>query len=272
MNPYNVIADLEVDLCEYTAAPHCVCVSSCTIALEMVCAWLRVGEVSIPRRTYVSVPQAIVKSGGTVIFDNRDWVGSYSLNPYPIRDSAPRFMRGMYAGGYECLSFHRRKVLGHTEGGAILCCNADTARELRILRHDGREAGSPRAHTIGYHAVMSPGVAAELLAKLPYVGDGWEMRFDEDYPDLSYQDWNALYASSRARLTSEASTEMLEALRQVRALRANNNDNWMDLLEHVARSDPDYFRAWQKRTRNIDLLVSEQMRKTVECSERAATP
>lgn len=262
--PYKVIEDLEGALCNYTGAPHCVVVTSCTIALEMVCAWLRVGEVSIPRRTYVSVPQAIVKSGGSVVFDTRIWQGSYSLNPYPIRDSAPRFTSNMYHGDYECLSFHRRKILGHTEGGAILCNSASSAQELRILRHDGREAGRAEAFTIGYHAVMSPGVAAELLARMQYIPAHNEDMPCDDYPDCSLVDWNGIYARQRARPIPAASEDTLEALRKVRALRKDNNDNWMDLLEHVAASDPDYFRSWQKRTRTIDMLVSEQMRKTVE--------
>ena len=262
-NPYSIVCDFENELCEYTGAPYAVAVNSCTIALEMVCAYLRVGEVTIPKRTYASVPQAIVKAGGFVKFDDRVWRGAYRLEPYPIWDCAPRFTSGMYNGGYQCLSFHRRKILGHTEGGAILMNDLAAAQTLRIMRHDGRDAGSTMPSMIGYHAVMNPGTAAELLARMGHIAKhNGDMRRD-NYPDLSTVDWNALYwISGRGRdknMQPALDTSELEALRDIRNMRAANNNNWMDLLEHVASNEPQYFREWQAKTRKIDMQVSKAM-------------
>src|SRR5271154_6610025 len=167
MRPYKPVHDLEKAICQYTKAPYCVVVNSCTIALEMLCTYFKVRNVTIPKRTYTSVPQVIVKSGGVVYFDDRDWIGCYRFDPYPIWDYAPRFTSGMYrAGQCQALSFHRRKILGHTEGGAILTDDPRIEDWLRTARHDGRVPGEYSAQIIGFHATMTPGVAAELLAKL----------------------------------------------------------------------------------------------------------
>src|ERR1039458_3188869 len=104
-NPYDVVRDFEDELCEYTGAPFAVAVTSCTIALEMMCAYLKVGVVTIPKRTYASVPQAIVKAGGYVEFCDSKWHGCYVLGGTFIWDCAPRFTSGMYRKNtHQCLS------------------------------------------------------------------------------------------------------------------------------------------------------------------------
>ena len=281
-NPYKVVEDLEAELCEYTCATYAVAVTSCTIALEMVCAYLRVEDVTIPRRTYASVPQAIVKAGGTVHFDDRVWRGAYNLKPYPIWDCAPRFTSGMYirgapSGTYQCLSFHRRKILGHVEGGAILCDDSRARDWFTTVRHDGRRAGSVVPEMVGYHAVMSPGTAAELLARMDHIPKFNDDMPCDDYPDLSLVDWNQLYKERMWRpkpklvaikwpagSQSKEADDTVASLREVRKLRAENNDNWMDLLEHVAANEPHYFREWQAKTREKDMQVSRAMEKTCE--------
>lgn len=264
-NPYKVVEDFEKELCAYTGAPYAVAVTSCTIALEMTCAYLKVGEVTIPKRTYASVPQAIVKAGGFVKFHDRQWSGYYKLEGTPIYDCAPRFTSGMYPGDglYQCLSFHRRKILGHTEGGAILTDNLRASEMLRIMRHDGRAAGNPMPMMVGYHAVMNPGTAAELLARMQFIPKHNNSMPTDDYPDLSTVDWNALYwLSGRGRdknMHPALEISELKALLDIRNMRAANNNNWMDLLEHVARNEPQYFREWQAKTRKIDMQVSKAM-------------
>src|ERR1017187_2632578 len=101
MRPFQVVKDFEVALCEYTGAPYAVTTNSCTMALLLACDYLGVGEVTIPKHTYVSVPMSIIHAGGFVKFENLSWQGSYRLKPYPIWDSARRFTSGMYRGGYE---------------------------------------------------------------------------------------------------------------------------------------------------------------------------
>ena len=197
-HPFDVVRQFESDLCHYTDAPFCITTTSCTTALLLACCYHQVTEVEIPRYTYVGVPQSILNAGGKVKFRDENWTGIYQLSPYPIWDSA-RFLSGeMYRsmpGQMVCLSFHWGKTLGVQQGGAILLDDPTAYRALKKLRFDGRTEGiAPKEDKFsrGFHAYMSPEVAAQgvlRLAMLPKVN--MPMRWD-DYPDLSQTNWNEL--------------------------------------------------------------------------------
>lgn len=205
MDAFRVVRDFERAVAEYTGAPYCVAVNSCTNALFLSLMWMNVSgvafskEVSIPKRTYVSVPMQIMHAGFGVVFDDRQWHGSYALNPYPIRDSARRFTSDMYCRGYECVSFHWSKILGVQQGGAILHDDPDADRWFRKARFDGRTEGVPPKHddfVLGWHMYMSPEIAAEGLVRLCHLPKHNDDLPNSDYPDLSQ---SPLFQSPGAR-------------------------------------------------------------------------
>ncbi len=163
------------------------------MALFLACKWCKVEEVEIPKRTYVSVPMSIIHAGGRVKFEDLPWLGTYRLKPYLIWDSARRFTSGMYnfyrKGGFECVSFHKSKILGLSQGGAILHDNPDADRWFRKARFDGRTEGvAPKDDTfdmLGYHCYLSPDVAAHGLWRLSYLPLHNDDLPNDDYPDLS---------------------------------------------------------------------------------------
>ena len=152
------------------------CIASC----------VRVGLVTVPARTYVSVPMAVLHAGGRVRFEDIEWRGIYPLAPYPIIDGAKRFRRGMYAGGAHCLSFHAKKHIAIGRGGMVLTNDDALAAWLRKARYDGRE-GKPypeeRIDMLGWHCYMTPEQAARGLQLLDLAPDA-APDLTEDYPDL----------------------------------------------------------------------------------------
>lgn len=199
MKPFQVVRDFESALCEYTGAPYAVTVTSCSMALFLCCKHLKVKAVSIPKRTYVSVPMVIRHAGAKVMFDDRIWNGSYTLDPYSIADSARRFRSGMYpttGGYYICVSFHWSKILGLSQGGAILHDDPIADHWFRRARFDGRQEGvepkNDRFTMLGHHCYLSPEVAAHGLVKLSFLPKYNEDLPNSDYPDLSLTDWNSL--------------------------------------------------------------------------------
>ena len=105
-DPQKIVGMFEENLAEYTGAPFAVVCDNCTNALRMSCDYLKVKEVTIPKRTYISVPQSIIQSGGRVQFEDLKWRGIYQLKPYPIYDAAKRLTSDMYIKGtMMCLSF-----------------------------------------------------------------------------------------------------------------------------------------------------------------------
>lgn len=188
-HPFKVVADFETALCRYTNARYAVAVNSCTMAILLACAWQKVGKVCLPNRTYVGVPQSVLNAGGSVEFEDVDWLGEYQLKPYPIWDSARRFTGGMYRpGSMQCVSFHASKILGVEQGGAILHDDWEADKWLRRARFDGRTEGvHPRDDEFirGWHCYMSPSVAAQGLLKL-YSLPAQNADLPNDlYPDLS---------------------------------------------------------------------------------------
>lgn len=218
-NPHAVTKDFEQAIADYTGAPYAVAVNSCTAALMLAVAWhLRTRPwgvtevltatgllamawkssraVDIPRRTYVSVPMAIIHAGGRPTFRDEDWLGAYQLKPLPVWDSARYFTSGLYrgsvpqvfgdrddphtihsveltrdcAGQMVCVSFHASKTLGLEQGGAILHDNPDADAWFRRARFDGRTEGvAPKDDTfpmVGWHCYMNPSTAAQGILKL----------------------------------------------------------------------------------------------------------
>jgi len=166
-NPYKIIKMFEETVADYCGSKYAVATDSCTDALLLCCEYLNVKEVTIPARTYLSVPQSIIHAGGTVEFEELRWKGIYQLKPYPIYDAAKRFTSGMYIpGSLMCLSFHIKKHLKIGKGGMILTDNEDALEWLRRGRYEGRGEVMYHEDNIeinGWNAYMSPEQAARGL-------------------------------------------------------------------------------------------------------------
>lgn len=173
-NPYKIVQMFEEELALYTGAQYAVSLDSCTNALFLCCTYLKVKEVTIPSKTYLSVPMSIIQSGGNVIFDKRSetnhWTGVYQLKPYPIYDSAKRLTSNMYIpGSFMCLSFHIKKKLGIGKGGMILTDDANAVDWFRKARYEGRSEKFYKEDDIttpGWNMYMTPQEAAQGLCLL----------------------------------------------------------------------------------------------------------
>ena len=179
-NPFKIVEMFEETVADYTGAPYAVSVDSCTNALLLCCTYLKVEEVSIPARTYLSVPQSILHAGGTLKFDDRQWEGVYQLKPYPIYDAAKRFTSGMYIpGSFMTLSFHIKKHLKIGKGGMILTDNKEAVDWFKKARYEGRSPVKYHDDNIwlnGWNMYMTPQEAAHGLALM--------QNFPEDNPDI----------------------------------------------------------------------------------------
>lgn len=203
-NPHQVTEDFEAALCEYTGARYAVAVNSCTMALLLAVKWHLTehhkdvmqhwisydNSVSIPKRTYVSVPMSIKHAGGHPVFRDEEWQGEYQLAPWPIWDSARRFTSDMYRRGQmQCVSFHASKILGLEQGGAILHDNPEADLWLRRARFDGRTQGvqpkDDQFDMIGWHCYLNPSTAAQGLLKLHSLPRQNADLPNDEYPDLS---------------------------------------------------------------------------------------
>jgi dTDP-4-amino-4,6-dideoxygalactose transaminase len=190
-NPYKIVEMFEEEIAEYTGAPYAVALDNCTDALFLCCTYLKVQDVTIPKKTYLSVPQAVMASGGKVSFDDTEWKGIYQLKPYPIYDSARRFTSEMYIPNtFMCLSFHPKKTLKMRKGGMILTDDKNAYSWFKKARHEGRDEipyTQDNIKFMGWNMYMTPPDAAEGLWMMTSMPKHNEDTI-EDYPDLRRND------------------------------------------------------------------------------------
>lgn len=174
-NPYKIVKMFEEEIANYTGAKYAVSVDSCTNALFLCLSYfkskgLEIKEITIPSKTYLSVPQSIINAGFDPIFDSskNDWNGIYKLEPLEIYDSAKRLTSNMYIpGSFMCLSFHIKKQLKIGKGGMILTDDEEAVAWFKKARYEGR--GEKLYHednieTMGWNMYMTPQEAAHGLA------------------------------------------------------------------------------------------------------------
>ena len=172
-NPFEIVAWFEEAIAEYTGAPYAISTTSCTEAIFLCCKYLGIEgqKVTIPKRTYLSVPQSILQAGANLEFEDLDWEGIYQLKPLPIYDSAKRLTSGMYKkGSYMCLSFHHKKHLKIGKGGMILTDDKEAVDRIKKLRYEGRTIGLPYhkdpINEGGWNMYITPEQAARGLVLL----------------------------------------------------------------------------------------------------------
>ena len=197
---HQITADFEQKLAEYTGAKYAVALDNCSnaIFLALMYEGIRGKEITIPSRTYPSVPCEILRAGGRVRFEpvqGTTLKGAYRLERTRVWDAALRFTAGMYLpGAFMCLSFtgpYKHLKLG--KGGAILTDDHAAYLWFKRARFSGRRECSyhdDNLDMLGWNYYMMPEIAARGLLLITgfYDMDGNPKRnpdLEISYPDLS---------------------------------------------------------------------------------------
>ena len=166
-DPWDIVDAFERKVATYAGSKFAVSVDNCTNAIFLCLKYLKAsGTVTVPEKTYVSVPQSILHAGCGLEFEDIEWSGTYQLKPYPIIDGATRFTKDMYIPDtYQCLSFHIKKILNIGKGGMILTDDPEAARWFKVARYEGRHIGVPyhqdEIELVGWNMYMPPEQAAK---------------------------------------------------------------------------------------------------------------
>jgi dTDP-4-amino-4,6-dideoxygalactose transaminase len=190
INEYSLVDLFEKTIAKYSGAKYAVAVDSCTSALFLSLMYFQAKdkEITVPAKTYISVPCSIIHAGGIPIFKKQKWSGIYQLSPLPIIDGALRFTKNMYVKDtLHCLSFHIKKHLKIGKGGMILTDSIYAYKWLKLARYNGREGKDymkERFRLVGWNCYMTPEDAARglrIFKTLPSVNKD----IKNDYQDLS---------------------------------------------------------------------------------------
>lgn len=197
---YRVTEDFERELAKYTGAPYAVALDNASNALFLSLMYEGVAgaTITIPARTYPSVPCEIIHAGGKVKFEaveGETLTGAYQLRPTRTWDSALRFTSDMYLRNtFMCLSFTGPyKHLKLSKAGAILTDDKNAYEWFKRARFSGRREKSyhdDEFDMVGWNFYLLPEIAARgvLMMKQFYNLDGSKKQNPDvtlPYPDLS---------------------------------------------------------------------------------------
>jgi dTDP-4-amino-4,6-dideoxygalactose transaminase len=197
---YKITEDFEQALSKYTNAPYVITVDNASNALFLALMYEKIEgkTITIPSRTYPSVPCEIIHAGGKINFEPVEGIkikGAYQLKPTKVWDSALRFTSNMYIpNSHMCISFTGPyKHFKLSKGGAILTDDYNAYLWFKRARYSGRRECSyhdDNFDMLGWNFYMMPELAARglLLMNQFYNTDGTP-KYNEDlelpYPDLS---------------------------------------------------------------------------------------
>ena len=197
---YKITEDFEIALCSYTGAKYAVAIDNESNALFLALTYdnIKGKEITIPSRTYPSVPCEIIHAGGIVKFElskGTTLKGAYPLLGSRVWDSALSFNYNMYKPDtFVCLSFTGPyKHLKLSKGGAILTDDYTAYAWFKRARFSGRRECSyhnDNFDMLGWNFYMMPEIAARglLLMQQFYDIKGNPIHNEDKelpYPDLS---------------------------------------------------------------------------------------
>ena len=202
---YKITDDFEQMLAQYTGAKYVVTLDNMSNALFLALYYeknitknLKSKSITIPNRTYPSVPCEIIHAGLKVkwrMVEGNTITGAYELEGSNVWDSALTFTADMYKPGtHMCISFTGPyKHFKLSKGGAILTDSHDAYLWFKRARYSGRRECSyhdDNLDMLGWNFYMMPELAARgvLLMNQFYNMDGSKKKNEDltlPYPDLS---------------------------------------------------------------------------------------
>ena len=201
---YKITDEFEEKLAHYTGAKYAVTVDNMSNGLFLALYYEHLvmnrteDTITIPSRTYPSVPCEVIHAGLKVDFEpveGKTIKGAYQMKGSNVWDSALTFTADMYKPkSHMCVSFTGPyKHFKLSKGGAILTDDYEAYLWFRRARYSGRREVSyfeDNFDMIGWNFYMMPELAARglLLMGQFYNMDGTK-KHNEDlelpYPDLS---------------------------------------------------------------------------------------
>jgi dTDP-4-amino-4,6-dideoxygalactose transaminase len=193
-NPFDAIVDFEHKLAKFTNAPYVVTTDCCTHAIELCFRYKQIAHnfeetVTIPKRTYLSIPMIFHKLDIEYESTDMEWYGEYNFKGTNVWDSARMLSTNMYQlEQMQCISFGRTKPLEIGRGGAILLDDKNAYEWLKRASYDGRDLNvypwqDQKLFQVGYHYMMRPEECIEGMNKLN--DNDISHDYNHSYPDIS---------------------------------------------------------------------------------------
>jgi dTDP-4-amino-4,6-dideoxygalactose transaminase len=187
---FSIIDRFEKEIADFFGSPYAVAVDCCTHGVELSLRYTKAESITVPKRTYLSIPFLSNKLGIDLEWKDENWKDFYYLTDKVI-DAAVLWKRNSYIPNtFMSISFQFRKHLSLGRGGIILTDNAEAYDKLKKMSYDGRISNFPWMQqdidSIGYHYYMTPETAELGLLKLVDASKTEPKQWTvNDWPDLT---------------------------------------------------------------------------------------
>lgn len=190
---FEIISKFEKEVADFFGSPYAIAVDSCTHGIELCLRYTKETKITVPKRTYLSVPFLAEKMGLEREWRDEDWQDYYVLNygSKKIIDAAVLWRKDSYIPNtFMSISFQYQKHLSLGRGGIILLDNKDDFVALKKMSYDGRLPNIPwreqNIDTVGFHYYMTPETAELGLKKLQEAINTTPRKWVvNDWPDLT---------------------------------------------------------------------------------------
>ena len=187
---FETVKEFENKVAEFFGAPYAVAVDSCTHGIELSLRYENIKKITVPKRTYISIPFLANKLNIDLEWKDEVWTNYYYLTNNII-DAAVLWKKNSYIPNtFMSVSFQFQKHLSLGRGGIILCDNKEDATQLKKMSYDGRDPNVPWREqdigTYGYHYYLTPEIAQLGLDKLQdAINTTPKQWIVTDWPDLT---------------------------------------------------------------------------------------
>lgn len=187
---FEVVQKFEQEVAKFFGAPYAIAVDSCTHGIELALRYTLADSITVPKRTYLSIPFLAHKLWIDLYWKDENWVDYYYLTEN-IVDAAVLWKKDSYIQNtFMGISFQYQKHLSLGRGGILLTDNKEAAIQIKKMSYDGRLPMIPwrdqNIDTVGYHYYMTPETAQKGLEKLPAAIEATPRQWTvTDWPDLT---------------------------------------------------------------------------------------
>jgi dTDP-4-amino-4,6-dideoxygalactose transaminase len=187
---FKSVTEFENEIAKFFGSPYAIAVDSCTHGIELSLRYNKAMSITVPKRTYLSIPFLAEKLNIKRTWVDIDWSDYYYMTDNVI-DAAVLWKKNSYIPNtFMGISFQYQKHLSLGRGGILLTDNQDAAIQIKKMSYDGRLPDIPWRNqdidTIGYHYYMTPETAQMGLDKLPKAIETTPKQWVvTDWPDLT---------------------------------------------------------------------------------------
>ena len=116
---FKAIKDFEDEIAKFFGAPYAVATDCCTHGIELCLRATDVKSITVPKRTYLSVPMLADKLSIELKWKDEQWQDYYYIGDTNIIDAAVLWEKNSYIPGtLMCVSFQFKKHLSLGRGGS----------------------------------------------------------------------------------------------------------------------------------------------------------